>query len=251
MRINSKELVGVAGVALLCFGLSSHGQTLYSPSETNSVKFTGGETTTFTNQDGISGAGIYSAVINGTASSSGIICDDYNDEVTAGEQWSAHAYQATSLASGNISNTLFGSTVGLTGYAEVATLVSMMFSGSKTYGSVTGVTQAELSSAIWDITTAGGIKGLDTNAKKLVVAVEAAFSGNAPAATAYLATLTNLWILTPTASEPNRPQEMWVAVPEGGSNLMYLLLAGVVCFGSMFFRHRNQPVRSEPSDLLS
>jgi hypothetical protein len=251
MRISARKMLGVAGVALLCFGLPSRGQNLYSSPAINSVTFTGSETTIFSNQDGSVGAGTYGAVINGTASSSGIICDDYNDEITAGEQWSAHAYQATSLASGNISNTLFGSTVGLTGYAEVATLVSMMFSGGKTYGSITGVTQAELSSAIWDITTAGGIKGLDTNATKLVAAVKTAFSGNTSAATAYLATLTNLWILTPTASEPNRPQEMWVAVPEGGSELMYLLLAGAFCFGAMFFRHRNQPVRSESSDLLS
>jgi hypothetical protein len=236
MRIKALGLGAVAALVFLCCGLPAFAQVEVS------VQYTGGYTTTWGNSGGNYGAGIYSATING-ANSPGIICDDFNDEITSGEKWNAYAVQASSLTSGNISQTLFGSTVGITGYAEVGTLVSMMFSNTTTYGSLTGITQAELSSAIWDITAPGGISGLDAKAQALVAAVEAAFNGNSSAAQSYLATLTNLWILTPTPLGPGEPQEMWtenLAVPEGGTTLMYLLLAGIACFGAMLFNSKNR-----------
>jgi hypothetical protein len=238
MRIRAGGWSTIIGLAMLCCGLPALGQGVVS------VQFTGGYTTTWGNSGGDYGAGIYSANINGAPSASGIICDDFNDEIYSGESWKANAYQASSLASGNIGSTLFGSTIGLTGYAEVATLVSMMFSGSSTYGSISGVTQAELSSAIWDVTTPGGISGLDAKALSLVAAVESAFTGNVAGATAYLDSLTNVWILTPdplTGVGSGEPQEMWTeSVPEGGAAFMFLLLAGAACFGSMLFRYRSQ-----------
>jgi hypothetical protein len=240
MKIKAGGLGSIAGAALLCLGLPAFGQSVVS------VDFTGGYSTTFANSSGDFGAGIYTGTINGK-SSPGIICDDFNDEVTAGETWNAKAYQASSLASGNIGSTLFGNSIGLTGYAEVATLVSMMFGNTpNSYGGITGITQSELASAIWDITTPGGINGLDAKAKALVASVELAFTGNVSKATTYLATLTNLWILTPdplTGVGSGEPQEMWtenLKVPEGGAASMFLLLAGVSCFGAMFFKFRNR-----------
>jgi hypothetical protein len=240
MKIKAGGLGSIAGAALLCLGLPAFGQSVVS------VDFTGGYSTTFANSSGDFGAGIYTGTINGK-SSPGIICDDFNDEVTAGETWNAKAYQASSLASGNIGSTLFGNSIGLTGYAEVATLVSMMFGNTpNSYGGITGITQSELASAIWDITTPGGINGLDAKAKALVASVELAFTGNVSKATTYLATLTNLWILTPdplTGVGSGEPQEMWtenLKVPEGGAASMFMLLAGVSCFGAMFFKFRNR-----------
>jgi hypothetical protein len=225
-------------MSLFCLGLPVMGQQVVS------VQFTGGYSTTFANSDGDFGAGVYTGTING-ASSPGIICDDYNDEVTSGETWNAKAYQASSLASGNIGNTLFGNSIGLTGYAELGTLVSMMFGNApNSYAGITGITQSEIASAIWDITTPGGIKGLDSKAQALVAAVELSFTGNVSKATAYLATLTNLWILTPdplTGVGSGEPQEMWtesLSVPEGGAALLYLLLAGCACFGTMFYSRK-------------
>jgi hypothetical protein len=242
MKYRAIRLAAIAGSALFCFGLPVMGQV--------TVQFTGGYSTTFSNSDGSFGAGIYSANINGAPSASGIICDDYKDEVTSGETWTANAIQASALNAGNIGNTLFGNNnsnlgttgIGLPGYAEVATLVSMMFGNISTYGSITGVTQSELSSAIWFITAnPAGISGLDTTAQALVAAVQAAFGGNTHKAQAYLATLTNLWILTPTPQGKGEPQEMWtVSVPEGGAAFLYLLLAGVSCFGAMFVSSRRQ-----------
>jgi hypothetical protein len=240
MKVKAGGLATIASAALFCLELTASGQTVVS------VDFTGGYSTTFANSSGDFGAGIYTGTING-GSSPGIICDDFNDEVTAGETWKAKAYEASSLASGNIGGTLFGNTIGLTGYAEVATLVSMMFGNTpNSYGGITGISQSELAAAIWDITTPGGITGLDAKAKALVAAVELSFNGNVSKATSYLATLTNLWILTPdplTGVGSGEPQEMWtenLSVPEGGAAIMFLLLAGASCFGAMFFKYRNQ-----------
>lgn len=240
MKIIAGGLGTIACAALLCAGLPAFGQTVVT------VDFTGGYSTTFDNSSGDFGAGVYTATING-GKSPGIICDDFNDEVTSGEVWKAKAYQASSLASGNIGSTLFGNTIGLTGYAEVATLVSMMFGNTaNSYGGITGITQSELASAIWYITTPGGINGLDAKAKLLVAAVELSFNGNVSKATTYLATLTNLWILTPdplTGVGSGEPQEMWtegLSFPEGGAGFMFLLLAGGACFGAMFLKYRSQ-----------
>jgi hypothetical protein len=233
------KVIGVGAVvalSILCFSLPALAQ------DEVSVQFTGGYTTTWGNSSGDWGAGIYSSTINGQ-SSPGIVCDDFNDEITSGEKWNAYAYQASTLTSNNIGETLFGTKIGITGYAEVATLVSMMFNSGTSYGGITGITQAELSSAIWDITTTGGISGLDANAQALVAAVEAAFNGNGSKAQTYLATLTNFWVLTPTPQGLGEAQEMWtkgLAVPEGGSPLMYLLLAGASCFAAMLVNFKTR-----------
>lgn len=239
MKIRAIKLAGLAGSLLLCCGLPAMGQQQVT------VDFTGSYTTTWGNSGGTYGAGIYGATIDG-ASSTGIICDDFNDEIHSGQTWTANAFQASTLNSSNIGETLFGNTIGLTGYAEIGTLVSMMFGGTSTYGSIAGISQAELSSAIWDIGIGGGLQGLDSKATALVAAVETAFGTNTTKAQAYLSTLTNLFILTPTPEGPGEPQEMWaqasnvLSAPEGGAALMYLLLGALTCFGAMFLDTRRQ-----------
>lgn len=241
VKNKATRLTVMAGISLFCLGLPVMGQQVVS------VKYTGGYSTTFSNSDGTVGAGIYTGTVNG-ASSPGIICDDYKDEVTSGETWNATAYQASSLNSTNINDTLFGKTIGLDGYAEVATLVSMMFGNTTSYSAngyhITGITQSEIASAIWDITTPGGINGLDSNATNLVKALKSAFGSSISKAEAYLSGMTNLWILTPnpkTGVGSGEPQEMWtegLSVPEGGAALLYLLLAGCACFGTMFYSRK-------------
>ena len=242
MKARVEGLVAAAGLALLCLSVPALGQ------QTVSVDFTGGYSAVWGNW----GAGVYSANISnisGSPVTSGMICDDFNDEIYTNETWSAHAYQASSLTSSNIGETLFGSSIGLTGYAEVATLASMMFGGSSTYGSITGITQADLSAAIWYITSGSGGKlggvSLTATELNLVAAVESAFNGKLSKAQSYLAGLTNLWILNPISGSQNplndgRPQEMWVEAPEGGAALAYLLLGGLFCFGALLKRRRDQ-----------
>jgi hypothetical protein len=186
LGLRAFALIGVSGCAVMALCPS------YAHASVISVQFTGSYTTTFANSSGDFGAGIAGANINGAPSSSGIISDDFNDEITADETWNAKAYQASSLAALNIGSTLFANTIGVTGYAEVATLVNMMFGGVTSYGGITGITQSELSSAIWDITTPGGISGLDPKASALVAADELSFTGNVSKATTYLDTLPNL-----------------------------------------------------------
>jgi hypothetical protein len=246
MKDKAIKWAAIAGAALFCCGLPAVAQQVVS------VQFTGGYTGLFAITSGTyagydAGAGVYTATINGQ-SSPGIICDDFNDEITTGETWNANAYQASTLvSSGTLDSTLFGKTIGVQGYAEVAVLVSALFAYPNGVG---GITPGELSSAIWDITTPGGITGLDATATAIVNYVEGLFgvgSGSTAAqitaATNYLASLTNLWILTPdplTGVGSGEPQEMWTSVPEGGAALMYLLLAGLSCFGAMFINARRR-----------
>jgi hypothetical protein len=238
---------------MFCIALPAFGQI-------TTIDFTSGYTTTWGNFSGDFGAGIYSATIDGL-SSPGIICDDFNDEIVSGETWNATAIRASTLSS-NLESTFFGGAIGLNGYAEVATLVSALFNDTPSlYG--LSVTQAELSSAIWDITSGGTLLGPDGTAQELVGDLEQ--TANIPAEVTALAGDTNLWLLVPnprsdyTGNAAGRePQEMWTSVqgatllrsnisnvPEGGTALIYLLLAGATCFGAVYFNSRSRLGKSE------
>jgi len=234
LRLYRTAVVIAAG--LVGWAMPSHAQV--------TVNYTGGGTTTWTGPNPDFpifsekvDAGIYNGTVSGIPGAGpGMICDDYADEVTPGETWKATALNAASLTAGNVGNTMFGSLIGLDGYAEVATLVSYMFSGKS------GYTQAELSSAIWYITSGGSPllslelwSSMDKSAQALVTSLKSQFKTNAQALAA-LAGFGNLWILTPTKSGP---QEMWVEAAEGGAAVLYLLLAGFSCFGAMYWKRRN------------
>src|SRR5690348_8901827 len=105
MKSRTIRWVGLAGSLLFCSAIQAIAQ------QPVTVQFTGGYSTIWGNSGGTYGAGIYSATING-ASSTGIICDDFNDEIKSGEKWTANAYLASSLNSSNIGETLFGNTIG-------------------------------------------------------------------------------------------------------------------------------------------
>jgi len=243
MKMKTLGMGAIVALFVLCFGLPASAQVAVS------VQSTGGDTATWgafgiDYDAGIFGATIYG--INGTTSR-GIVSDDFNVQSNSGQTWNANAFQASSLTSANIGSTQFGATIGLTGYAEVATLVSMMFNNRTTYDGLKGITQADLSAAIWDITTPGGIKGLNAKTKALVAEVEIAYIGNVTKAEAYLATKTNLWILDPTSAGSGEAEEMWtkgLKVPEGGTALMYLLLAGFSCFFATLFNSKKRIGRS-------
>jgi hypothetical protein len=197
---------------------------------------------------------VYTGVYTGTTSglpgaNPGVVCDDFQDNTYSSETWTATALNAGSLTTSNIDYTDFGKTIGLQGYAEVATLVSYMFSGTS------GYTPTELSSAIWYITTAGNASldaqlwgDMDQTAKNLVTTLQGTIGGlSNTAAQALLSQFSNLWILTPVAGSENpsgdgTPQEMWVSAPEGGAAILYLLLAGITCFGAMYRSRRRQAV---------
>jgi hypothetical protein len=131
---------------------------------------------------------------------------------------------------------MFGAAIGLTGYTELAYLVNLEFTPGGG-----GYTVAELNSAIWAITS-GGAGGpaswvnwnqLDSNAKSLVAWLETNVG------TLSLSSYGNLFILTPVSTTSPMTQEFW-GVPEGGAALLYLLLAGLACFGAMRFSSKKE-----------
>lgn len=245
MRIRFGGLAAI-GLMTLCFAIPALGQ---SDGSTFSVSFSA------TDNSVIVGDG-YADPYNGTVTyngstfnaSSTIICDDYAHNIVNGESWTTTGMQASTLTAANIGETRFGSTIGVTGYAEVANLVTQMLSTSSLQQ------QADLSAALWWITSGGTKSGstytysgvtLDANAAALLSAVLNTSSSSLLAA---LAKDTNLWILTPTAGQggsEGSPQEMWMSTPEGGAAILYLLLAAVSCFGAMSLSTRAQSERGE------
>ena len=178
--------------------------------------------------------GFYDGSINGVQvgpgqpGGPGMVCDDFNDNITTGETWTANAINASTLSS-NIGGLLFGSAIGVTGYTEVAYLVYQMFTTNPN-----AANQAAYSEAIWALT--GGVAVSALTGQALT------FYNNAKAdwSTMTSQELATLWIYTPNPRGPHEAQEMWgmVAVPEGGSALAYLLITGLCCFMGMFSRSR-------------
>jgi len=245
-------LIAIIGCAALCLTLPAFGQyygTYNSPpnpalsnGEQVTVQFTGSYVDTYAGE----GAGIYTGGVTPgwnasqlAGNNAGLICDDYHDQIGGGQRWNATAYLASDLTAANVGNTLFGNSIGLAGYAELATLVSMMF-GNGVFGGTT-YSHAQISAAIWDITTAGGINLPAGSPEALLEAAVKTFVGSQDLS-AYMKEFGNLWILTPDPhpGPPNDPgQEMWIKSPEGGAALLYLLMAGLACFGAMKFNAKN------------
>jgi hypothetical protein len=248
MKNPTRRLAGIIGVAALCFTIQAFGQV--------TVNFTGPISTSPTFE------GAYTDPYAGTVTSGAqilnpnglLICDDFADHVSNGETWQANAIQVSTLTLANIGQTLFGSTIGLNGYAAVASLVELLINTNNTQ------TQADLSAAIWYITDkaadnpSGGLlylgainssDVLDTAAANYVTTAEGTYGAllgpETPNAINGLLADTNLTILDPTTSGP---QEMFmvnsVNAPEGGATALYLLFAGVACFGTMRLKSRNQ-----------
>ncbi len=250
IAVGSAAIVSV--VAALCLSLPALGQTTVTLSGANSGGSFGG---------GVADPYSGSVGNNGTSLSNGglIVCDDFYDHVLLGETWNATALQASQLVIGtNIDDTLFGTTIGLNGYAALASLVTQIIATPNSKPTQ----QADLSAAIWWITSGGTISAgpppqyildgytLDAAAVtdiKTALAPFGAIGGSSSAASLALGKDTSLWIFTPNPAKgynpvggDGEPQEMWTSVPEGGAAVTYLLLAGASCFGAMFYRSRNQ-----------
>jgi hypothetical protein len=229
---NRMKSILLSGAALLLFVPSVLGQN-------TNMSFNGGyQGSNWTYGSETVGTGFYDGSINGVQvgpgqSSPGMICDDFRDNVYAGETWTANAVSAGSLTSSNIGQTLFGSSIGLAGYQEVAYLVYQMFTTNPN-----AATQAAYSEAIWALTGSGvavsALKAQGGLAWALYLAVT---SGTEKLTQSQLA---GLWIYTPTVPGGKNAQEMWgmVPVPEGGAAFGYLFLAGISCFGAMLLRSR-------------
>ncbi len=224
MKDGIRGLAGIILVALFCCVLPAFGQN-------TNITFNGGfqGAVWCGGSEGCVGTGDYDGTINGVnvgpgGSSPGMICDDYNHNITAGESWTANGVSAASLLTTGTGATQFAS-IGIGGYTELAWLASQMFSTSNSS------TQSALSQAIWFITGGVAWGQLTSSAQSFVSQVQALCK----AGSINLSQFANLWIYTPTDKSASGPQEMWgqVQAAEGGAALLYLMLAGIACFGAM------------------
>src|SRR5581483_7890487 len=105
--------------------------------------------------EGCVATGFYDGSINGVGvgpsrpGGPGMVCDDYFDDTNPGEHWTADGINVAALNSVNIgAQTLFGSLIGMTGYAELAYLVNQMFTTNPN-----SALQASYSEALWYLTS--------------------------------------------------------------------------------------------------
>jgi len=237
MKTRVRCLAAVIAVALVCFALPAYGQN-------SSLSFNGGYQGDVWcgGSEGCVATGFYDGTINGQqvgpggAGGLGMICDDYNHNIYTGESWTANGIDAANLNMSNIGKTQFGSIIGLTGYTELAYVVNLMFTTNPS-----SAQQSVFSQVLWAIT--GGVQFSQmTSAAQTLYTWLVNNAGSLPS----LSTYTNLMLYTPSNQTMNGPQEMWgeLMAAEGGTALMYLLLAGVACFGVMFHSRSQRAKRA-------
>lgn len=233
MRPGALLAIGAASVMLL-FGLSTYGQQV-------TVTYTGVANTSVQALGAY--GGYYTGTVNGTPSSPGFICDDYShDLVSTPQTWQATPTSFASLATSSaaLAATMFGKSIGTKGYAEIAYLANLM--------AVTPASgQGAISAAIWSIGDSA-VKSLSSwtavqsAVTSLLASADSTILADGGSAN-YLENYTSgLWLYTPNLNSNPMPQEFvgYVAVPEGGAPMLYLLLGGLCCFSALWYRRRGQ-----------
>src|ERR1700723_176928 len=236
---------------------------------------------TLTGVQGSSWDGVYMspyyATVNG-AQNTTVICNDFADESYLNSTWSANSTSFSNLSS-NLGNTLWGSYYESKGYTAGAIMTMYDEAAWLTLGLLGqaggSTSQAAYSFAVWAVfdpnsvlswlKTAGdtamcnavfgtGNNCASSNVTKnssslLWLAQQNYMNGGSYSNLAILTPLVQVagkWVgCTPSlgGSGGNCPaQEFFEMVPDGGSALMYLLLAGIFCFGAMWIRSRGAVV---------
>jgi|ERR1700677_557920 hypothetical protein len=181
--------------------------------------------------------GPYDIQVGGpSGQTSGMICDDFNDDIGIGSTWTA---KPISVSGGTLSQTLFGGQQGaLQGYEEVAALsYAILFNNQ---GSTTN---ALMQYAIWAVFSPTQVQNwLKANDGSNYAADWATICGYISWASQHgsQSLLSEFTVWTPQNCQSGGcgGQEFFQFVPEGGSALMYLLFAGMFCFGAMWIRSR-------------
>jgi hypothetical protein len=177
--------------------------------------------------------GPYYATVNGVANTA-VICDDFVDDSYIGHSWNFTANNFSTLGSA-----LWGNQTSNYEVAAWLTVQMLALNGNPNNATQVGY----LSYAIWSLFYKGALNGLS---QTQVDGVNA-WLGEVPS-NLTPGQFANFVILTPQGCT-NGPgscpgQEFFMTVPEGGSAAMYLLLAGLSCFGAMLFRRRRQAAAS-------
>lgn len=234
MKKSVRRSAGIIFAVLICCVLPALGQN-------SSLSFNGGYQGDVWcgGSEGCVATGNYDGTINGVQvgpgqpGGPGMICDDYIHNINNGQTWTANGVSAASLLTTGTGAMQFAS-IGIAGYTELAYVVNQMFTTNPS-----SAQQSIFSQVIWAITGGVNFSQLSAAAQTLYTWVTTTH------ALPSLSTYTKLFIYTPIDQTAGGPQEMWgeVGVPEGGAALMYLLFAGVACFGAMFLRSRNRVSR--------
>jgi hypothetical protein len=213
----------------------------------------------------------YYASVNGGATTT-VVCDDFADESNIGSSWYASAISMSSLTTKNVGDTLWGSWFGspagggfsastiVTWYQQAAWLTLGLLSSPSN-----SLQQEYYSAAIWAVFDPNSVLNWfksNGNTAGCMAIFGNSCTGTSASGTSLLAlaendyktgNYSNLVILTPLTGKNgsictpalsgngNCPaQEFFEVVAEGGSALLYLLLAGTACFAAIFFRSRQQ-----------
>lgn len=228
MKINAKWLL-VVGVALLSMAPG----VLAQNTQLELVGVNGN------NYAGIY-IGPYDIQVGGSSGPTyGMICDDFNDDINIGSTWTAkpNSAPASGSASSFLSQTLFGSQ-GLQGYEEAAALsYAILFSNQGSSAN------ALMQYAIWAIFSPMQVQNwLKANDGSNYSTDWATIQGWITWAGQHgsQSLLSEFVVWTPQNCQSGNcgGQEFFQYVPEGGSALMYLLMAGIFCFGAMWIRSR-------------
>ena len=212
---------GVTAIALLCFVPSAF-------ADSGSLTLTGAGNNVMNNVY----VGPYYATVNGVANTT-VICDDFADDSVVGHSWNFSTNNFSTLGSA-----LWGNQA--TNYESAAWLTLQMLSLNGKPGNNTQV--GYLSFAIWSLFDKSALTGLNSTQLAGVNAWLAKVPGNLTAGM-----FSNFVILTPQNCTPGScpGQEFFqMTMPDGGSTAMYLLLAGLACFGAIFVRGRRQLARN-------
>ena len=216
--INStRKWWGVAALALLCFVPCAFANS--------SLTMTGAGNNVMA---GVY-VGPYYATVNGVANTQ-VICDDFADESYIGHSWNFTGNNFSTLGSA-----LWGNQTANYEAAAWLTLKMLSLNGNPNNATQVGY----ISYAIWSLFDKNALNGLS----QTQLAGVNNWLGMVPS-NLTPGQFANFVILTPQGCT-NGPgscpgQEFLMTVPEGGTAAMYLLLAGLSCFGAMLFRRRRQ-----------
>jgi hypothetical protein len=216
---SSQKWWGVVAMALLCFAPCAFANS--------SLTVTGAGNNVMGNVY----VGPYYATVNGVLNTP-VICDDFADETSIGSSWNFTANNFSTLG-----NALWGNQA--SNYEAGAWLTIQMLSLNGNPNNATQV--GYISFAIWSLFDKNALNGLNSTQ----LAGVGMWLGKVPS-NLTLGQFANFVILTPQGCT-NGPgscpgQEFFQVMPEGGSAAMYLLLAGLTCFGAMRFRRRQASV---------
>ncbi|MFZ0964212.1 MAG: hypothetical protein WB579_19500 [Bryobacteraceae bacterium] len=189
--------------------------------------------------DGANLAGVYvdpyTATVGGATNVS-VICDDWSDNVTIGESWTANVINLPTVGNSSLGTPLYGNNQGL--YNELAWLGTQLLANS-----TNPATQDVISFAIWELTYSDypyspeAYPALSTSEQALVTNelalanAETNFNGSGWA------------ILTPASGGPGEAQEFLVYTPESSAVVVLCAdMLGLLGLVILFRRRLLRPV---------